>query len=125
MTVRGEVVDVAARRTCCRDHGWVGSLVLVRHDGDWLRGVVLFEYADEGRARCMVRYVLPSGLVVRRLHWRDELGTRTVVLEMPLVEAPAAERVTAADVPRQYTPGSAAPPAPESARRARPRRPSS
>lgn len=62
--------------------------MLVRDDGRWLRGAVLFEYVDEGRPRCVVRYELPSGLVVRRLHWRDQLRTRTVVLEMPLVPAP-------------------------------------
>ena len=58
--------------------------VLVNHLESWLPGVVLWEYSDIGRLRALVRYELPGGLVVRRLHWRDELRTPCVVLEFEL-----------------------------------------
>ena len=44
------------------------------HLGSRLRGSVLWEYMDTRRLRALVRYELPGGLTVRRLHWRDELA---------------------------------------------------
>lgn len=61
-----------------------GESVLVEHVESWLPGRVLWEYPDIGRLRALVRYELPGGLVVRRLHWRDELRTSSVVLEFQL-----------------------------------------
>lgn len=61
-----------------------GETVLVEHLESWLPGTVLWEYLDIGRPRALVRYELPFGLVVRRLHWRDELRTPSVVLEFQL-----------------------------------------
>jgi hypothetical protein len=68
-----------------------GQMVLVEHRERWVPGVVLFEYVDVGRLRALVRYELPGGLIVRRLHWRDELRAPGVVLELQLrllAEAP-------------------------------------
>jgi hypothetical protein len=61
-----------------------GETVLVEHVGSWLQGTVLWEYMDTGRLRALVRYELRSGLVVRRLHWRDELQPPYVVIELEL-----------------------------------------
>ena len=60
--------------------------VWVPHDGGPLYGTVLWEYVDTGRARALVRYELPGGLVVRRLHWSDELcaAGRTIELDLRL-----------------------------------------
>jgi hypothetical protein len=58
--------------------------VLVDHLGSWLPGVVLWEYSDVGRQRALVRYELPGGMVVRQLHWQDELRNPGVVLEFQL-----------------------------------------
>jgi hypothetical protein len=49
------------------------DLVLVEHDGALLLGSVLWRYEESGRMRALVRYETPSGVVVRRLHWADEL----------------------------------------------------
>jgi hypothetical protein len=49
------------------------DLVLVEHDGALLIGTVLWRYEESGRMRALVRYETPSGVVVRRLHWADEL----------------------------------------------------
>jgi hypothetical protein len=49
------------------------DLVLVEHDGRLLVGSVLWRYVESGRMRALVRYETPSGVVVRRLHWADEL----------------------------------------------------
>jgi hypothetical protein len=62
----------------------LGKPVLVEHAETWLPGLVLWEYADIGRLRALVRYELPGGLIVRRLHWRDELRSPSVVLEFQL-----------------------------------------
>jgi hypothetical protein len=62
--------------------------VLVEHLGSWLQGKVLWEYTDTRRLRALVRYELPSGLVVRRLHWRDELRSPCVVIELELQPLP-------------------------------------
>lgn len=62
-----------------------GESVSVRYGDVWLPGTVLWEYRDVGRARALVRYRMPGGVVVRRLHWRDELRPRGVVLEMDLM----------------------------------------
>lgn len=61
----------------------LGESVLVERDGAWVPGVVLWEYCDSGRTRCLVRYETSAGVVVRRLHWRDELRIG-VVLELGL-----------------------------------------
>jgi hypothetical protein len=82
--------------------------VLVEHHGSWLAGVVLWEYSDTGRPRLLVRYELPIGLIVRRLHWRDELRTPPcVVLELDLRSlVPPADAVWRSG-PRLRTPGGA------------------
>jgi len=49
------------------------DLVLVEHDGRLLVGSVLWRYVESGRTRALVRYETPSGVIVRRLHWADEL----------------------------------------------------
>lgn len=49
------------------------DLVLVEHDGTLVIGTVLWRYVESGRMRALVRYESPSGVVVRRLHWADEL----------------------------------------------------
>jgi hypothetical protein len=49
------------------------DLVLVEHDGTLLTGAVLWSYLESGRTRALVRYETPAGVVVRRLHWADEL----------------------------------------------------
>jgi hypothetical protein len=65
-----------------------GEAVLVEHQGSWLRGRVLWQYLDIGRPRALIRYLLPSGFVVRRLHWRDELRSPSVVIELQLRRLP-------------------------------------
>jgi hypothetical protein len=65
-----------------------GEAVLVEHPGSWLHGTVLWEYLDIGRPRALIRYLLPSGFVVRRLHWRDELRSPSVVIELQLWRLP-------------------------------------
>jgi hypothetical protein len=65
-----------------------GQTLLVEHLGSWLPGTVLWEYTDTGRVRVLVRYELQSGLVVRRLHWRDELRCPGVVIELYLRRLP-------------------------------------
>lgn len=66
-----------------------GEPVLVEHRDSWLQATVLWEYEDVGRRRALVRYELPGGLIVRRLHWRDELQTPCVVLEFQLQLLPS------------------------------------
>ena len=62
--------------------------VLVEHLGSWVPGSVLWEYEDTRRRRALVRYQLQSGFVVRRLHWRDELRSPPVVIELQLRRLP-------------------------------------
>lgn len=45
---------------------------------------VLWEYVDSGRRRALVRVETRGGLVVRQLHWHDELLRGARVLELPL-----------------------------------------
>lgn len=65
-----------------------GEAVLVEHLGSWVQGNVLWEYVDIRRLRALVRYQLPSGYVLRRLHWRDELRSPCVVIELQLRRLP-------------------------------------
>jgi hypothetical protein len=58
--------------------------VWVPHDGQALYGTVLWEYVDTGRPRALVRYALPGGLVVRRLHWSDQLRATGHTIELDL-----------------------------------------
>ena len=60
------------------------TAVMVEHDHQWLPGVILWQYLDTGRPRALVRYETPSGHVVRRLHWTDELCPRRVLV-LPLI----------------------------------------
>ncbi|MGH8895005.1 MAG: hypothetical protein ACRDWY_17135 [Actinomycetes bacterium] len=57
----------------------LGEAVFVEDDGRWLPGVIQWEYHDTGRVRALVRYTTASGVVVRRLHWRDQLRTGVVI----------------------------------------------
>jgi hypothetical protein len=61
-----------------------GETVLVEYLGSWLPGRVLWEYTDTRRLRALVRYELPSGQIVRRLHWRSELRSTSFVIELEL-----------------------------------------
>jgi hypothetical protein len=48
-----------------------------------LLGHVLWRYEESGRTRALVRYEMPSGVVVRRLHWADELWPTSEPAEPP------------------------------------------
>lgn len=59
--------------------------VLVPVGGRLRPGTVLWTYDDTGRERALVRYASVSGVVVRRLHWADELRPDTGrVIELPV-----------------------------------------
>jgi hypothetical protein len=68
------------------------DLVLVEHDGRLLVGSVLWRYEESGRTRALVRYETPSGVIVRRLHWADELWP-TAATPAPVPEAQPSGRV--------------------------------
>ena len=63
-----------------------GAAVLVRDGQRWVTGTLLWHYPEGERERALVRYVSLSGVVVRRLHWVDELRPAPggTVIEMPL-----------------------------------------
>jgi hypothetical protein len=62
----------------------LGEVVWVPHGGVSFPATVLWECVDMGRARALLRYTLPGGLVVRRLHWRDELESEGVTVELEM-----------------------------------------
>ncbi len=62
----------------------LGEVVWVPHGGLSFPATVLWECVDMGRARALLRYTLPGGLVVRRLHWRDELESEGVTVELEM-----------------------------------------
>jgi hypothetical protein len=57
--------------------------VAVEQAGRWVPATVLWEFPDNGRTRALVRLATAGGIVVRELHWSDELR-RGRVLELPL-----------------------------------------
>jgi hypothetical protein len=73
--------------------------VLVEHLGSWVPGTVLWEYEDIRRLRALVRYRLPSGFVVRRLHWREDLRSPCVIIELQLRRLPDPDPRTPAFAP--------------------------
>jgi hypothetical protein len=84
LSVAGRVMQ-ATRVTSPGTGGRVTSeTVLVQYLGSWLLGRVLWEYTDTRRLRTLVRYELPSGQIVRRLHWRSELRPACFVIELQL-----------------------------------------
>ena len=76
-----------------------GEAVWVEHLGSWVPGSVLWEYKDIGRLRALVRYRLPSGFVVRHLHWRDDLRSPGVIIELQLRRLPDPDPRTPAFAP--------------------------
>lgn len=87
-----------------------GAAVLVRDAARWVPGTVLWHYPDCDRERALVRYVSVSGVVVRRLHWLDELrltgaalGTAGTVIELPLQVVRASDASAGRGMPRRRT----------------------
>jgi len=62
----------------------LGESVWVPDNGTWLPGILLWEIVDTGRRRALVRYAVQGGVIVRRLHWRDELLPGGVTIELDL-----------------------------------------
>ena len=78
-----------------------GEAVSVEQGGAWVPGTVLWEFQDNGRARALVRVVTAGGIVVRGLHWSDELRRPGRVLELPLVVVPGQTDVIRLPAPRR------------------------
>jgi hypothetical protein len=65
-----------------------GEAVLIDHGGQWLPGIVLWEYLDTGRPRALVRFESPAGWVLRQLRWIDELRSCGRMMALPLLAVP-------------------------------------